>query len=301
MLAIETMRHVTQSCDVEIHERTRAVALYVFVEFLRDESSANYTTATSLAALKPLIGWSSDRKGDTATHFSRSNQAIHSLLSACIVNIEALGGRQGQEVTVKLQNNMLSAAITLSAAPAESTFSYSLIDQYTSIVARKLMDDNKQISRTALRCVSIMMAAAHSGSATLRTSYKLLLPGLVHFIATAVKGLPDVADLEDGQRLLNGVLGFVSRDQVVRILCFLLPIHILLLQADTASVSKTASLGVGQLLHLAASYPEAFKDATAMLHDSTRTQMEGALRQAVAPTVSVIPQQSKRQIALKQF
>ncbi|KZO91157.1 hypothetical protein CALVIDRAFT_522023 [Calocera viscosa TUFC12733] len=294
-LAVDTLRRITEHCDLEVREDVRVIALSTFIDLLRDESPANSSVASALPALKTLILWPSTRaEADILNQTRRSNQAVHGLLSACVVNIEAMSGRQGPEVTKKLQNNLLAAAITLSIAPARTTFSYPLVEQYSSLLTQRLVDTDTHISHAAIQCANILMSAAQSGTAVSRVCCRLMLPGL----ALCALDL-GCNNLEERQRLLNAVLSVIEPDQITRILCIILPVYVLYLHCDTTV--KIHEFGVTQILNLASTHPRAFKDATALLRPSTRARMEAALRQAVAPAIATVSHQAKRQIALRQF
>ncbi|KZT57919.1 hypothetical protein CALCODRAFT_495577 [Calocera cornea HHB12733] len=290
-LAVETLRRITERCDSDLYENARVIALSTFVDLLRDESPANFIVASCLPTLKTLMLWSSLRPLEDNL---RSNHAVHGLLSACVVNIEAMSGRQGQEVTKKLQNNLLAAAITLSIAPAHTTFSYPLIEQYSSLLSQRLVDNDAEISHAAIQCGNVLTSAARTGPAVLRVCCRLLLPGLV---LCALDLEHD--SMEEHLRLLNAILALVEPGQVTRMMRILLPVYISYIQPDPTS--KSHKLGVAQILNVASMHPRAFKDATDSLQPSTRNKMELALRQSVAPSTAAVSHQAKRQIALRQF
>ncbi|EJU04714.1 ARM repeat-containing protein [Dacryopinax primogenitus] len=292
-VAVETMRQITEKCDTVVHESVRLIALATLVDRLREESPATSSIGGFLAALKTLLSWPSTAGENAPAWKLRSDQSVHALLSACVINIEAISGRRGPEVTMKLQNNMLAAAVVISIAAQGTTFSYPLVEQYNSLLIQRLGDSDAEIALVARQCANILISSAPTGPPILRVCCRLLLPGLVHLALDAACDIP-----EERQRLLDSTLKVANPAQIPRLLCVLLPVYVAYLQHDAAT--KIHKLGENDVLNLASQYPEAFRRTTLLLHPSTRANMETALRQAASSTGRV-PLQPKRQIALRQF
>lgn len=183
---------------------------------------------------------------------------------------------------------------------------------------------------TAAHCAKTLMVASTSGNAVLRQCPKLLMPGMIEFIAKSASSADDdqVSEarttalgevwkaisvlfssiVEDSRmyffffRTESRLICFFFLQTGIRLLGILLPTVSLILDPTSSPPSALHMQGVAQLLSYATSSPAVFKEATATLNPVMRETLERSIRQAVGNRGSAQGQQAaKPQISLRSF
>ncbi|TFY57214.1 hypothetical protein EVG20_g8633 [Dentipellis fragilis] len=265
----------------EIQEEARAVAISLYSDLLKDETSENDYAGPTLPSLVALVSRSLD-KVDTAFY-----QLIHGLLSACLLNIDEMKGRQGAISTRKTKNNLLAAVLILTMIPPNVKVGRAVIDRCCLLISEKLAEAD-DMALTAAHCAKTIIAASVSGNPVLRQCSRLLLPGMVEYVAKVAaqqgdgaSGQDHLAALGEVLKAFGGLFTSIAEDLRVRVLGILLPVMTLLLDPTQETPSSLHSQALHQLLSFASASPSAFKDATAKL-DTPHARAVGGLRAAGA-------------------
>ncbi|KAJ7211151.1 hypothetical protein GGX14DRAFT_623568 [Mycena pura] len=90
-------------------EDVRAVGILLYSELLKDESSEIELVGPTLSALKSLLDLSTALPGAG----DRYSCLVHGLISACLLNVDEMGGRQGVIIPKKIKNNLLATVLIL--------------------------------------------------------------------------------------------------------------------------------------------------------------------------------------------
>jgi hypothetical protein len=188
----------------------------------------------------------------------------------------------------------------------------------------------EQISLTAAHCAKTLIVASLAGNPILRQCVRLLIPGLVQFIAkmtpyvhenqltevqlaaigeiwkafaTFLGATPD--DCSACSRQIHHCPALTISHLESRALGVLLPTISLLLLNNPPAQGPVANLSnqtIKQLLAFAAASPTAFKDAAAKLDAPIRELLEQSIRKAVSVNApSAAQPAAKPQISLRSF
>lgn len=176
----------------------------------------------------------------------------------------------------------------------------------------------------AVHCAKTITVAA-SGNDLLRTCVRLLLPGLIHFVARISPRLDDGslseqnnASIEEVWRAFSALIALTTTEQRkrfpiivlfpphpantgTRVLSIILPTVTLLLRPSQSPPSSTHSSAVTQLLSFATLSPVNFKEATAQLDSDTRETLELSIRKAIEGPSTASQKTSRPQISLRFF
>ncbi len=183
---------------------------------------------------------------------------------------------------------------------------------------------------TAAHCAKTLIAASASGSVMLRQCAKMLLPGMVEYVAkvagmageeTALQNhLPAVGEIIKAFGTLFTTVPEDLRESWcmpfrlefsndlaatgVRAFGVLLPTLTLLLDPSSqAAPPPLHTQALNQLLIFASSSPVPFKEATGKLDPETRERLESSVRNALSNklTGAMAQQAAKPQISLRSF
>ncbi|KAJ7637580.1 clathrin-coated vesicle protein [Mycena polygramma] len=286
-------------------EDVRAVAILLYSELLKDESSEIDLAGPTLTALKSLldIPTASPDAGD------RYSRLVHGLISACLLNIDEMGGRHGAISTKKIKNNLLAAVLILTVIPQSVKVGEAVIEHCCFLITQKLLDAG-EMSLPAAHCAKTLLVASTTGNAVLQQCAKMLIPGLIEYIAKMAPLVSDgsitethAAAIGEVWKAFSAVFASVSEDHRTRLLGVLLPTITLLLSNPQAAATPVTSQSVKELLTYATSSPAAFKEAAGKLDPATRELLEQSVRRAVgAGSQSSTTQSSaKPQISLRSF
>ncbi|KAF8584408.1 ARM repeat-containing protein [Ramaria rubella] len=290
-----------------LHEEVRAVTVSLYAELLKDERSEVDLAGPTLPALKTMLEPPSDSKARQSD--SKYGRLVHGLISACLLHIDEMSGRVGPSSTNKVKNNLLAAVLILTVVPPTMAFSQAVIEHCCFLISQKLQEPS-DISLTAAHCAKTLVTAASSGNALLQQCVKLLVPGLITYIAS-VAALADEFDAQKAQgpateeilKAFSTFLSAVPEASRPNLLGILLPTLVLLLDPSKSPSSPIHVLTVTHLLGFATGSPVAFKEVAGKLNQGVRDTLEMSIRQAVGGGSKIAAQaaSSKPQISLRSF
>ncbi|KAJ7168806.1 clathrin-coated vesicle protein [Mycena filopes] len=286
-------------------EDVRAVGILLYSELLKDESSEIDLAGPTLTALKSLL----DLPTISPDASDRYSRLVHGLISACLLNVDEMGGRQGAISAKKIKNNLLAAVLILTVIPPSVKMGEAVIEHCCFLITQKLLDVG-EMSLPAAHCAKTLIVASTSGNVMLQQCAKLLIPGLIEFIAKVAPLVsdgsitePHAAAVGEVWKAFSAFFGSVPEDHRTRLLGVLLPTITLLLSNPQAATTPVTSQGVKELLGYATSSPAAFKEAAGKLDPATRELLEQSVRRAVGGGNQTTASQNsaKPQISLRSF
>jgi len=233
---------------------------------------------------------------------------VHGLLSACLLHVDEMRGRQGVISVKKIKNNLLASVLILTVIPSSVKVGKGVIEQCYFLISQRLLETD-ETSLTAAHCAKTIIAASSSGNVMLRQCAKSLLPALIEYIAKIAPAVDDGSISEQHMtaigevwKAFSALFTSVPEDQRTRLLGVFLPTIILLLRPSETASTPIHTQSVTQLLSFATTSPVAFKDATGKLDPPTREALEQSVRRAVVSAASAGGQNKpKPQISLRSF
>ncbi|KAI5117719.1 hypothetical protein M0805_001805 [Coniferiporia weirii] len=296
---------VSEAFAPSLKEDKRAVAITIYAELLREEKSELDMAGPTLQSLKAILD--EPPKAAQTAAVAQYGKLVHGLFSVCLVNIDEMRGRQGALSTMKVTNNLLAAVLILSVVPPYVGFSEVALDYCCLLISQKLLE--KEVSLTAAHCAKTIILAGASGNAMLNHCMKLLLPGLIEYVASVAAYADDPPSQEAHVKGIDEILKafsafFISTPEKfrARTLGVLLPTLALLLDPSKSAPSSVHALAVAQLLQMATTSPIAFKEATAKMEQDAKELLEVSVRQALgAGAPSAGQSAAKPQISLRSF
>jgi len=278
-------------------EQFRTIAITLYSELLKDEASDADLVGPTLQSLKMLLDNPPSRKD------SQFERVIHGLLSACLLNIDEMRGRQGAISSRKIKSNMLASVLILTVLPGSVKIAAALVDHCCFLISQKLVEAD-EMALTAAHCTKTLIVASTSGNAALRQCSRLLLPGmvecLINLAASSAETEQQLAVVGEIFKAFSTLVSSLSDDLRARALGIFMPPIILLLEPTRSPPSLAHSKSVTQLLSLAAASPAAFKEATAGLNQSLTEVLEASVRQALG-SKGPAADAPKPQISLRSF
>ncbi|KAF8148271.1 clathrin-coated vesicle protein [Crassisporium funariophilum] len=306
--AIAAFTSIAASIGSSQREDIRGVAILLYTDLLKDESSEVDLVGPTLPALKALLDLPVASGSDDKDRYSR---LVHALLSACILHIDSMRGRHGAISTKKAKNNMLASVLILTVIPAWTKVGRAVVEHSCFLISQKLIDAN-ELSLTAAHCAKTLIITSSSGSPMLRQCARLLVPGLIEFVAKMAPAVhdgsitePHAAAVGEVWRAFAALFSTTSEDQRPRVLGVLLPTISLLLsntQPLQANATQVTAQTIAQLLSFATTSPPAFKEAAGKLDTSTRELLEQSIRRAMGGASGASgASAAKPQISLRSF
>ncbi|KAF8630901.1 hypothetical protein AX17_005259 [Amanita inopinata Kibby_2008] len=302
--AFTAIATVMGSLKSTLREDVRGVAIVLYTELLKDESSEIDLVGPTLPALKSLLEFPTHTSEDQALY----TRLVHGLLSGCLLNIDEMRGREGSISAKKIKNNMLATVLILTVVPNWVKIGRPVVEHCCSLITQKLLEADEPITLTAAHCSKTLFAASSLGSPVLRECTRQLLPGLIEFAAKMAPLVNDgntseaqVAAIGEVWKAFAAFFSYVPEDLRTRALGVLLPTMSLLLSNAQSSTESVRSQTVTQLLSFATSSPSAFKEAAAKLDQPTRELLEQSIRRAVGGSAAAASAASKPQISLRSF
>ncbi|KAF8206326.1 armadillo-type protein [Mycena galopus ATCC 62051] len=286
-------------------EDVRAVGILLYSELLKDESSEIDLVGPTLTALKSLL----DLPTTSPDASDRYGRLVHGLISSCLLNIDEMGGRQGAISTKKIKNNLLAAVLILTVIPPSVKVGEAVIEHCCFLITQKLLDVG-EMSLPAAHCAKTLIVASTSGNATLQQCARMLIPGLIEYIAKMAPLVsdgsitdPHAAAIGEVWKAFSAFFSSVPEAHRTRLLGVLLPTITLLLTNPQAAATPVTAQSIKELLTYATSSPAAFKEAALKLDPATRELLEQSVRRAMgAGSQSSATQSSaKPQISLRSF
>ncbi|KAJ3520851.1 hypothetical protein NM688_g9102 [Phlebia brevispora] len=284
--AFDSFMTIASACDPTRNLEYRIVAITLYNELLKDELSEADFVGPTLQSLKKLL--ESPPASASIAGNTRYEKMIHAILSACMVNIDAMGGREGPACAKKIKSNLLAAVLILTVVPT------SLIEP----------DD---MSVIAAHCAKTLVMASTSGNVVLHQAAKLLLPGMIECVAKLAV-MDDDASYERRSQIIGEIWKafsalFMSTAEELRprVLAVLLPTMTMLLEPAATPPPALHMQTIAQILTFATSSPLAFKEATMKLNAETRETLETSVRQALGGNKNAANDAHKPQISLRSF
>ncbi|KAI0668842.1 ARM repeat-containing protein [Trametes maxima] len=300
--AFEAFSAVAASFGPAKREDFRAIAVTLYCDLLKDEVTELDLVGPTLQALKALL----DRPANLPDPDNKFGRVVHGLLSACLLNVDAMSGREGPMCNKKVKSNLLAAVLILTVLPPTVAIGRPIIEHCCFIISQKLVEGG-ELSLTAAHCAKTLLMASTSGNPVLKQCARLLLPGLVECLAKAAAWSDDATPPEQAlaavgeiHKALSALFLSLPEDIRPRALGVIMPVHILFLNPSRQPPTVLHSLSTTQLLSLAASSPAAFKDATARLEPPAREILETSVRQALGGKATTA-EPAKPQISLRSF
>lgn len=298
--------NIAASLNTSQREDIRGVAILLYSEMLKDESSEIDLVGPTLPCLKALLDLPTLTARDSRDRYSR---LVHGLISACLLNIDGMRGRQGFISTKKVKNNLLAAVLILTVIPPTIKVGRAVLEHGCFLISQKLLDAD-EASLTAAHCAKTLMIASTSGNPVLRQCAKLLVPSLIEYIAKMAPLVNDgsiteshAAAIGEVWKAFSSFFASVAEEHRSRLLGVILPTITLLLTNTQTPPSPIVTQSVAQLLSYATSSPVAFKDAAGKLEPSSRELLEQSVRRAIggSATSTIGGNAAKPQISLRSF
>lgn len=305
--AVTAFTTVASTVTDSQREDIRGVAFLLYTDLLKDEASEIDFVGPTLPALKSLLSLPSVSPGDKETY----SQLVHALLSACLHHIDEMSLRAGPIATKKVKNNLLAAVLILTVLPPDAKLGREALEHCCFLISQKLNADD-EVSLTAAHCAKTLIAASSAGSPVLRQCVRLLIPGLVQFVAKMTPYVHDnklteiqLAAIGEIWKAFATFFSATPDDLKSRSLGVLLPTISLVLSNNPPAQGPVANLSnqtIKQLLAFATVSPAAFKEAAAKLDPPVRELLEQSIRRAVGGGASGPAQPAaKPQISLRSF
>ncbi|KAH7108306.1 ARM repeat-containing protein [Auriculariales sp. MPI-PUGE-AT-0066] len=301
-------RSVSTQFGSKHREDLRAVAISLYSAFLKDELSEQDLVGPTLHSLKLILEVVPDAA--VVEENSPYSRAVHGLLSACLLNLEEMRGREGAVPQLKSKNNMLAAVLMLTSVPVGVRISQVALDQCCYLISQRLTEV-AELSLTAAHCAKTLIQGATAGNPSLQHCVKALVPGMITYVARVASlasdpnSLPPDLHLRAAEEVLKAFTAFYTslpESKRMLALAVFLPVEVMLLDPTRQPLSILHVHAVAQLLTFATTTPVAFKEAAAKLDQPVREKLETSVRQAIAGNASAPSSQSaKPQISLKAF
>ncbi|KAG5643615.1 hypothetical protein DXG03_000582 [Asterophora parasitica] len=296
---------VANSINSSQREDVLSVAILLYSDLLKDESSEIDLVGPTLPALKLMLDLPPSAGSENRDVYGR---LVHGLLSSCLLNVDAMRGRQGLISSKKIKNNLLTAVLVLTVIPTSVKVSQAVVEHCCFLISQHLLESS-ELSLTAAHCAKTLIVASTTGNAVLHHCARLLIPGLIEYVAKMAPLVHEgsiaeaqVAAVGEVWKAFSAFFTAIAEAHRVRLLGVLLPTIALLLSSSQTSPNSVSTQTISQLLTYATSSPAAFKDAAAKLDSTTRELLEQSIRRAVGGSTSVAAQNTaKPQISLRSF
>ncbi|KZT18252.1 clathrin-coated vesicle protein [Neolentinus lepideus HHB14362 ss-1] len=283
-------------------EDVRAAGLSLYGDLLKDESSDMDFIGPTLQSLKHLL----DKGPTTPSHRDKYQRSIHGILSACLINVDNMRGRQGAIASKIIRGNLLAIVLIMTSIPTTVQLGKPVIERSCFILMEQIRGAD-EVALTAAQCAKTLVVSSGSASSLLRYCSRMLIPGMVDYLLM-VAGLSEgsvkdvhVKAASEVMKAFSAYLASAPSDLRDRVLGVIMPTLTFLLE-PTAASSPLHALCVAQLLSFAMSSPAAFKDVTMKLQPHSREVLEESLRQSLGPRGLSVEQMShKPQISLRAF
>ncbi|KAI0830170.1 ARM repeat-containing protein [Trametes gibbosa] len=300
--AFESFSAVAASFGATAREDFRAIAITLYCDLLKDEVTELDLVGPTLQALKGLL----DRPANLPDPDNKFGRIVHGLLSACLLNVDAMSGREGAMCDKKIKNNLLAAVLILTVLPTTVAIGKPIIEHCCFVISQKLVEGG-ELSLTAAHCAKTLIMASITGNPILKQCTRLLLPGLVECLAKAAASSDDatpsekvLATVNEIHKATSALFQSVPEELRPRALGVIMPVLILFLNPSRQPPTTLHTQSVTQLLSLAAASPTAFKDATGRLEPHARETLETSVRQTLGGK-GTSAEPAKPQISLRSF
>ncbi|TDL16331.1 hypothetical protein BD410DRAFT_889780 [Rickenella mellea] len=268
---------VADAFGPKLKEQTRAVAVSLYAELLKDEKSVIDLAGPTLQLLKALL--ENPPKPDQQSAVAQYTRMVNGLLSASLLNIEKMRGRSGPMVTTKVTNNLLAAALILTVVPPSFGYSRTVIEHYCVLISSSSPNRKRLVRKHTA-------SALHQITST-------------RYDRASVASTADNAASQEGHA--SAVDELVAEPLRPRVLGVLLPAVVLLLDPSKSPPTPIHALTVSHILSFATSAPAAFKEATGKMDHAPRELLESPVHQALGNKATLSLPAAKPQISLRTF
>ena len=218
----------------------------LFSELLKDETLDIDLITPTLPAFKSLVLVDPHLRAR-----DRYDNLIHGTLSSCLLNVDEMRlvllhfqfsshaqdcnrGREGLISSKKVKANLLAAVLILTSLPSRVKVARGVVEHLCFVITQKLEENDDvslplstitttqpktQMAIVAAHCAKTITIAA-SGNDLLRTCVRLLLPGLIHFVARISPRLDDgslseqnSASIEEVWKAFSALIALTTAEQ----------------------------------------------------------------------------------------
>lgn len=199
-------------------------AIQLYLDLLKDETTSASLGGPCLPSLKVILDYTYERAPDTPTYA----KLIHNLLSAALMNMDEMRGREGVVADTKLKNNMLTVVLVLNGLSPTIPLSRELLGQICYTIGQRTRDESDTGS-IALQCTRALLLAALK--TTSPPALQMVIPQLITELVRYISKVAEVADkIKPTDYLYLGLLEvlrsfvlFVSSLEEKKSECFRLP------------------------------------------------------------------------------
>lgn len=193
LVALQVYLGKSQNC------KKFAIRADLHADLLKDETSREDLVGPTLPVLKAML----DSAQTSATAPGLFPKVVHSILSACITNLDDMRGRQGPSVMLKVKNNMLAIVLVATTTRPGVALSRVVLEEACYIVGQR-MEETEEVSRhqsqaaggpdclgyvqlhlTAIQCAKALLMSAARGNANLQSCVAHILPDMIRYLSTA--------------------------------------------------------------------------------------------------------------------
>ncbi|GAA5857242.1 hypothetical protein JCM9279_001817 [Rhodotorula babjevae] len=270
-------------CPGGLRDELYALALHSYSLLLADEKTEVDLVSPTLPIVKLLCDRGLSGKGATSTVLPK---VLNGLMSACMLNVDAVRGRKSPIAVLKSKNNLLASVLVLTSLPQGAQIGREVVEHACFLIVELALDGEGEVSSAALNCLaSLLVAASRSRSAILAFCASQLVPGVIELVALAVErryaaDSPRLRATDEAVKALVAVLLSVPAERKTQSLSVILPSLIVALSKQQPAPALQ-SLALSHLVQLATALPANFKEATASLPDVQRRLLEESIRAAL--------------------
>jgi len=291
-----------------------AISFYVYTAILQDNNLQAELAPRVLVNLKTVLENSEAtlREKDIAGLARVVNATVGSLLIECKSMNDV---DQSETQTSKAKNAMLATIIIFSECPAASLKAQGCLDKFVEVVQSALLANNVPMSLIALQCTRTLFLLPSKNLPSLdavelgRLMSKSLCPLVIVYILAIktngpalLQGDPRMATVEEVIKSLALLVGATEEPSKLMVLSALLPTLTYLLDNPPLETMTTLhDLAVSQIVALATSIPQVFREAVAMLPIETRGKLQAAVRRNVAAQQQQQRQQEEQRLHEEEY
>ncbi|KAG9005771.1 hypothetical protein FRB90_010205, partial [Tulasnella sp. 427] len=231
------------------------------------------------------------------------------------VDSTANRGRERVAAVIIVKNNLLASVLIITVVPPTVKLSRTVVEHCCYLISQKPEEGaTSEISITAAHCAKTIMITATTGNSVLRHCVKLLIPGMIHYIANLASSVDENAastaqnavQLQGIEEVLKAFVAFfnsVPDEHRARLLGVLLPLCVLLLDPTRSRPPPLHTRTIAHLLAFATTSSAAFKEAIAKIGPVGREKLGTSVRQAIggATKGATTEKLAKPAISLRSF
>ncbi|GAA5946756.1 hypothetical protein JCM3775_005235 [Rhodotorula graminis] len=281
--AFTLFANLADLCPSPLRDELYAVALYSYSVLLADEKTEVDLVSPSLPVVKILCDRGLSGRGKSSTVLPK---VLNGLMSACMLNIDAVRGRKSPGAVLKSKNNLLASVLILTSLPPGAQIGREVVEHACFLTGELALEGEGEVSAAALNCLaSLLVAASRANSGILAFCASQLVPGVIELVAVAVERKytaenPRLRATDEAVKALVAVLLSVPVERKTQSLSVVLATLIVALSTPRPPTALH-SLALSHLVQLATTHPAHFKEATLALPDVQRKVLEDSIRAAL--------------------